>query len=595
MTARDEPALVLDDVSAVRDGRRRLVRRDVLDPGRRHRRGHRPERLGQDHAARDDPRPAAAGVGPDDRPRARAPPGRSPHRLRAPELHRGDRRGGPLPRPRDPRPVRHPVGARAAVRRRAGPGRRRAGRGRRVEIAGRRMSRLSGGQQQRVAIAQALVGDPELLLLDEPLANLDVRNQHEIVELLGRIRRRREGAPVTILVVAHDLNPLLSVLAGAIYLLDGHAHYGTIGDVVDGELLTHLYGTPIQVVQRPRATCSRGAADARRRRVGYQSNWVDILQTSFMRNAFIGGTLVVVASGLIGYFVVIRQSAFAAHALAHIGFPGATAAILLGLPVTLGLAVFCVAGGLAIGYLGKRVSTREIATGTILAFATGLGVLFASLASKSSTHRHQRAVRQPARDLLRPDRRLRPLHGRPGGRDRRHRPAAALRVGRPAGRRREGRARASARHRLHGAARPRHHHGGAGGRHAPAVRARGDAVRDRAAVQRPAAGRGRAGDRHRRGGAVDRPRALGHVQPAAELPDRQPGLWRVGRVGDRHPPPRRPGRHRPRRSPPPGRHPRHGLSALAGSGRGAPHPGTDRHAGQHLRARHDGARRVGQP
>ena len=63
--------------------------------------------------------------------------------------------------------------------------------------------------------------------------------------------------------------------------------------------------------------------------VGYQSNWVDILQTSFMRHAFVGGTLVVIAPGLLGYFVVVRQSAFAAHALAHVGFPGATAAILL--------------------------------------------------------------------------------------------------------------------------------------------------------------------------------------------------------------------------------------------------------------------------
>ena len=119
--------------------------------------------------------------------------------------------------------------------------------------------------------------------------------------------------------------------------------------------------------------------------VGYQSNWIDILQTSFMRHAFVGGTLVVVASGLIGYFVVVRQSAFAAHALAHIGFPGATAAILVGAPVTLGLAVFCIAGSLAIGFLGERVSSREVATGTVLAFAMGLGVLFASLASKSAS------------------------------------------------------------------------------------------------------------------------------------------------------------------------------------------------------------------
>jgi zinc/manganese transport system ATP-binding protein len=114
--------------------------------------------------------------------------------------------------------------------------------------AGRRMSEISGGQQQRVAIAQALVGRPELVLLDEPLANLDVRNQHEVVTLLDELRASQG---VTILVVVHDLNPLLSILTGAVYLLDGHAHYGAIGDVVDDELLTHLYGTAMHVVKTP--------------------------------------------------------------------------------------------------------------------------------------------------------------------------------------------------------------------------------------------------------------------------------------------------------------------------------------------------------
>jgi zinc/manganese transport system ATP-binding protein len=111
-----------------------------------------------------------------------------------------------------------------------------------------RMSRVSGGQQQRVAIAQGLVHQPDLLLLDEPLANLDLRSQHDIVELLGSISASTE---MTMFVVAHDLNPLLSILTGAVYLLDGHAHYDEIGNVVDEELLSHLYGTAIKVVRTP--------------------------------------------------------------------------------------------------------------------------------------------------------------------------------------------------------------------------------------------------------------------------------------------------------------------------------------------------------
>ncbi|MGY1741331.1 MULTISPECIES: metal ABC transporter ATP-binding protein [unclassified Blastococcus] len=112
--------------------------------------------------------------------------------------------------------------------------------------ADRRMSELSGGQQQRVAIAQAIVDDAELLLLDEPLANLDLRNQQEIVTLLGELRRERD---VTIMVVAHDLNPLLPVLTDAVYLLDGHPHHDPIGEVVQEDLLTHLYGTTVRVVR----------------------------------------------------------------------------------------------------------------------------------------------------------------------------------------------------------------------------------------------------------------------------------------------------------------------------------------------------------
>jgi zinc/manganese transport system ATP-binding protein len=110
------------------------------------------------------------------------------------------------------------------------------------------LSQLSGGQRQRIAIAEALVSKPRLLILDEPLTALDVRNQRAIVSLLAKIR---DEFDVTILVVAHDLNPLLRILDGAIYLLDEHAHFDTMDEVVDEGLLTHLYGTSIEVVHTP--------------------------------------------------------------------------------------------------------------------------------------------------------------------------------------------------------------------------------------------------------------------------------------------------------------------------------------------------------
>lgn len=119
--------------------------------------------------------------------------------------------------------------------------------------------------------------------------------------------------------------------------------------------------------------------------LGYQENWWQILTSAFMRNALIGGTLVALAAGLIGYFIIVRNTAFAAHALAHIGLPGATGAALLGLPVVLGLGAFCIGGALVIGAMGKRAGDREVTTGTVLALATGFGLFFNSLATKNSS------------------------------------------------------------------------------------------------------------------------------------------------------------------------------------------------------------------
>jgi len=116
------------------------------------------------------------------------------------------------------------------------------------EIEHKRLSQLSGGQRQRVALGGALVAEPRMLILDEPLASLDLRGQREIVGVLERIN---SDLGVTVLVVAHDLKPLLGVLTGAIYLLDGHAHFATLDGDVDETLLSHLYGTDVQIVHTP--------------------------------------------------------------------------------------------------------------------------------------------------------------------------------------------------------------------------------------------------------------------------------------------------------------------------------------------------------
>jgi zinc/manganese transport system permease protein len=118
---------------------------------------------------------------------------------------------------------------------------------------------------------------------------------------------------------------------------------------------------------------------------GYQDNWWPILISSFMRDALLGGTIIAFAAGLIGYFIVVRNNAFAAHAVAHIGLPGATGAVLVGMPMALGLGAFCVGGALVIGALGKRVVDRDVATGTVLAMAIGVGLFFSSLATQNAS------------------------------------------------------------------------------------------------------------------------------------------------------------------------------------------------------------------
>ncbi len=110
--------------------------------------------------------------------------------------------------------------------------------------------------------------------------------------------------------------------------------------------------------------------------------WVDlerIFSFPFMQHAFEAGTIVAIIAGIVGYFVVLRRSSFAAHALSHIGFSGAAAAVLIGVSPVFGLLLFTSVGGLGIAALGKRAAQRDVQIGTILAFMLGLGVLFISL------------------------------------------------------------------------------------------------------------------------------------------------------------------------------------------------------------------------
>ena len=99
----------------------------------------------------------------------------------------------------------------------------------------------------------------------------------------------------------------------------------------------------------------------------------------FMVHAFQAGTVIAIVAGAIGYFVVLRGSAFAAHALSHIGFAGATGAVVLSLSPILGLLAFTLGAGVAIGALGTRLRGRDVTIGIVLAWTLGLGVLFISL------------------------------------------------------------------------------------------------------------------------------------------------------------------------------------------------------------------------
>ena len=128
--------------------------------------------------------------------------------------------------------------------------------------AERPIGTLSGGEQQRLLIAQALVRDPELLLLDEPLDSLDLPNQSAVAALVQRICRERA---VTVVLVAHDVNPILGYLDRVVYFAGGRGVEGPPREVIRADVLSRLYGSTIEVVETPSGRLIAGRDSSVRR------------------------------------------------------------------------------------------------------------------------------------------------------------------------------------------------------------------------------------------------------------------------------------------------------------------------------------------
>ncbi len=105
---------------------------------------------------------------------------------------------------------------------------------------------LSGGERQRISLAQALLGQPQILLLDEPLLNLDPRRQGELIEMVDSVRKKLN---VTVLFVGHDVNPLTQVMDRVLYIAGGKAALGMVDEVINSEALSRLYDAQMKVIK----------------------------------------------------------------------------------------------------------------------------------------------------------------------------------------------------------------------------------------------------------------------------------------------------------------------------------------------------------
>ncbi len=115
-----------------------------------------------------------------------------------------------------------------------------------VEFGDARIGELSGGQQQKILIAHGLIANPKVLLLDEPLANLDLKSQQEVINLVNQLKIERG---IAILFSAHDMNPLTNVMDKVVYIANGKTATGKVSEIITSETLTGLYGYPVDVLE----------------------------------------------------------------------------------------------------------------------------------------------------------------------------------------------------------------------------------------------------------------------------------------------------------------------------------------------------------
>ena len=268
------------------------------------------------------------------------------------------------------------------------------------DLGGRHIRELSGGQQQRVFIARALLGRPELLLLDEPTSGVDVRTRHEVLHLLGDLN----ATALAIVLTTHDLNGIAAHLPHLVCL-----NRAVIGAGPAAEVLTRR--DPRAHLRRAHGGArARGHAGRRRPRRRRRARpaptaaagtggvvTLDELaraatQFEFFRNGLIVATIAGALCGLVGVYVVLKGMSYIGHGLSHAIFGGFAASALLGVNFFLGAGVWGVASALMIsGVTRRRIIGSDAAIGVITtaSFALGLALfaVFGSRRARASTRR----------------------------------------------------------------------------------------------------------------------------------------------------------------------------------------------------------------